>query len=377
MKAYHKNTYRFRIMNYLFFNCIIPKRVLRVIGNDTKSVQKVIGKMKKENWIKQEETEKQKYITLGKPITFFECYEEHFFGDYEEWYRKIRRSYYRNEQNKDNTMKMRRLSRLSETSIFLSEAGFDALPAGKQRLKDKKIYWEKPTFYQMPELKQLMEPEEMRATGSRSTGCICWMNDVSCVYSLADDIIKIGEITEKSHVDRIYQFFAKKVKELRVQDAYLFTWKFERVHKKLNLNSNYGSYFYLDDTFKNYYLIPYSKTGRRLINLLYSPDAKEELMDMLIMNKWKFEQGTINIEADGRDADGVYLFNYLIPNIYRFKKFVRAAKVLQDDKFHVFCYDFQEEAVKVELTENMTYSVYDYDTVEDMYRKRRERRESK
>ena len=373
MRRHKSNTYRFRIMNYLFYVCVIPARSLRIIGNSVQTVQRTVRDMKKEGWLKAGKSYEKRYIVLGKPISFFESYEEQYFDGYKSQHGRLRNRYYRKEQTSENKQKFQRLLQLAESSVFLGESGISVIPSTKPCLQFVKRYWDEPTFYQSLEIKELMDADESRATGSRSTGCICWNNEISTVFSLSDDIIKIGEITEKLHVERLYSFFSKKVGEVKVEDAYLFTWKYNKVHEKLGLKNRFASYFYLDDTYQNYYLIPYTQEGKELLNLLYSPFAKEELRDMIIKQKWK-TSGQEDIEIDGIDENGVLIFNYLIPNILRFKKFVSAAHRLTGKDFHVYCYDFQEEAVKKELTSNMTYSVFRFEEVKELYEKRYERR---
>ena len=373
MRAYRSNTYRFRIMNYLFYACTIPSRSLRIMGNSVVAVQKAVRNMAQNGWVKNEKIFGKRYVTIAKPLSHYRSQEDHFFENYNGYFARLRDSFFRKEVNSKNKQKMQRLTQLAESSIFVGEAGIDVIPGTKPCLQFLKAYWEAPAFYQSLEIKELMAEDESRATGSRSTGCICWKNEVATVFSLSDDIVKIGEITEKLHVERLYGFFAEKVGEVHVEDTYLFTWKYNKVHGKLSLKSQYASFFYLDDTYKNYYLIPYSMTGRELLELLFMPNAKEELQNMLIRKEWQ-TKGNTDIEVDGIDENGVYLFNYLVPNIYRLKKFINAAKRLKHKEFHVYCYDFQEEAVREELTSNMTCSVYEFATVKELYIKRMERR---
>lgn len=373
MRRHRTDSYRFQIMNYLFYVCVIPIRTLRIMGNSTQSVQRTVRNMKKDEWIKTDKCYDKRYIALGKQVPFYSDYEERYFDDYKKQHNRIRNRYYRKEETSENKQKFQRLIQLSESSVFIGESDIATIPGAKPCLQFVKKYWEEPAFYQSLEIKELMEPDESRATGSRSTGCICWNNEINTVYSLTDDIIKIGEITEKLHTERIRRFFSERIGEVDVENAYLFTWKYDKVHGKLNLKNMYASYFYLDDTYSNYYLIPYSQEGRELLKLMFSPCAREELKNMIIRSEWQM-QGTGEIEIDGIDNEGVHLFNYLVPNILRFKKFVNAAKRLPKKSFHVYCYDFQEEAVKKEIPENVTYSTFSIGEVKQIYEKRMGRR---
>jgi len=374
MAIYHRDSYRFKLLSYLLYCCVIPKRSLRYLGNETKSVQNAVHKAKKEGLIREERIHGRLYLTLCKPVVNYETLKGYVFIDYEMHYPKLKKSFFRNESNAEAKQKMQRLNQLSESSIFVGEAGIKAIPGEKESLGAETFYWDEPVFYQSLEVKQYMESEEARAIASRATGCICWQNKISMVFSLSDDLIKVGDITEKLNVERYYGHFCSRVKRLCMEDAYIFTWKYERVHEKLELLRRYGSLFTLDGTYKNYYLIPYTREGNRLLGLLFKPNAKTELMDMIIRSSWRVDRDIIHIEADGVDDNGVYVFNYLIPNVYRLKKFMKAAKMLPDKRFHVFCYDFQEEAVAKETIENVTYSVYALKSVEDMYEKRMRRR---
>ena len=374
MAIYHRDAYRFKLLGYLLYCCVIPKRSLRYLGNETKSVQNGVRRAKREGLIKEERIHRRAYLTLGKPLNCYEALEGYVFIDYETHDQKLKKNYYRNEVSSEAKQKMQRLNQLAESSIFVGEAGINALPGEKESLRAEKLHWNDPVFYQSLEVKQYMESEEARAMASRVTGCICWKNEISMVYSLSDDLIKIGDITEKLNMERYYGYFCSKVNGLHMEDAYIFTWKYERVHERLELSRNFGSSFTLDGTYKNYYLIPYTREGNRLLGLLFRLNAKTELMDMIIRSSWRVDRDSIHIEADGVDENGVYVFNYLLPNVYRLKKFLKAAKMLPDKRFHIFCYDFQEEAVAKEAVENVTYSVYSLESVEVMYEKRMRRR---
>lgn len=374
MAIYHKDSYRFKLLSYLLYCCVIPKRSLRYLGNETKSVQNAVQKAKKEGFIREERIHGRAYLTLCKPLTNYEEVESYIFIDYETHYPKLKKSFFRYETSSEAKQKMQRLNQISESTLFVGEAGIEALPGSKESLVSEILHWDEPVFYQSLEVKQYMESEEARAMASRATGCICWKNSISMVFSLSDDLIKVGDITEKLNVERYYGHFCSKVNGLCIEDAYIFTWKYEKVHERLELSRRYGSSFTLDGTYKNYYLIPYTREGNRLLGLLFKTNAKTELMDMIIRNSWRIDRDNVHIEVDGVDDNGVYVFNYLLPNVYRFKKFLKAAKMLPDKRFHVFCYDFQEEAVANEAVGNVTYSVYALESVEDMYEKRMRRR---
>ena len=374
MALYHRDSYRFKLLSYLLYCCVIPKRSLRYLGNETKSVQNAVHKAEKEGLIREERIHGRLYLMLCKSVVYYEILEGYVFIDYETHYQKLKKSFFRNESSVDAKQKMQRLNQLSESSIFVGEAGIKAIPGAKESLGAEAFLWDEPVFYQSLEVKQYMESEEARAMASRATGCICWKNEISMVYSLSDDLIKVGDITEKLNAERYYSYFFPRVNGLHMEDAYIFTWKYERVHEKLELSRNYGSSFTLDGTYKNYYLIPYTREGNHLLGLLFRPNAKTELMDMIIRGSWRVDRDSIHIEADGVDENGVYVFNYLLPNVYRLKKFLKAAKMLPDKRFHIFCYDFQEEAVAKEVVENVTYSVYALESVEVMYEKRMRRR---
>lgn len=378
MKLYHKDGYRFRVMNYLFYNCIIPARVLRFMGATTKGMQKQVRIMEKDEWIKSENNFGKKYYVVNPQETSYKEYKENYFADFEIYYMKRRKSFYRSDTSSDysitNKQKMQRLASISESSIFLSEAGVKIFPSEKSYLHDEFLDFEQPSFYQSIEIKDVMEDEEARSMASRMTGCICHNDKIYTVYSLSDDIIKIGDITEKLMIERLNIFFSSKIGKMEVEDTFLFTWKYEKVHEKLSLQSNFGSHFYLNDNFKHYYLIPYSREGNRLTRLLLKQYAMEELMNMTVKNTWRLDRESITIDADGIDENDVYIFNYLIPDVYRLKRFLRSAAVLKDKQFHVFCYKFQEEALKNELPPNVSYAVYEFDVVEELCMKRIKRR---
>ncbi len=374
MGTLHKDSYRFTLMNYLFYTCIIPTRVLRIMGNTTHAVQKQVNNMEKDGWVKKEKPFERKLLTLAMTPKYFSNYAEVFFGEYSTCYVRIKKNFYRTEISLTNKLKMQRLQQIAETSIFASEAGIKAFPGEKQELQEENLYWDDASFYQSLEIKDEMEYAEARASASRMTGCVCWKNKITPIYSLSDDIIKIGDITEKIMVERLYMNFSEKVYKLGISDALLFTWKYEKVHLKLELNGNFGSYFYLSDTYKNYYLLPYTREGKKLLRLLYTDYGKEELMNMIVRNHWKIKQDQMSIEADGIDENGVYIFNYLVPNILRLKKFLAAARAMTEKKFHIFCYTFQKTVLEKEIPPNVTLSFYEYDVVDELCKKRIMRR---
>lgn len=370
MGTYHKDSYRFTLMNYLFYVCIIPTRALRIMGNTTHAVQKQVNSMEKDGWIKKEKPFDRRLLTLSFAPKYYSRYEEVFFGEYNACYSRIKKNFYRTETSLTNRLKMQRLQQIAETSIFAAEAGIKTFPEEKIELNEDSLYWYDASFYQSLEIKDEMEFAEARASASRMTGCVFWENRITPVYSLSDDIIKIGDITEKIMVERLFMNFSEKVHKLKISDALLFTWKYDKVHSKLSLSGNFGSYFYLSDTYKDYYLIPYTREGKKLLQLLYSDYGKEELMNMIVRKNWKIQQEQMSIEADGIDENGIYIFNYLIPNILRLKKFLVAAKAMQEKKFHIFCYTFQKSALEKEITSNVTLSCYEYDVVDELCKKR-------
>lgn len=381
MGTKYRNSLKIRLLNYIYYTVIIPKKAISLLNWNPHHVRRVLSIMRQEDLIVLEDNFGKKNYTLSHYADGYEEYLPYIFPDCEWYYSRLRSNYYRKEEpsktkqsNKRNKQKMQRLSQYSECSIFLGESGVDIFPNYKRSVLEDELYWEVPTFYHAIELKKFMPADESRAASSRSIGCLCYRNEISMVFSMSDDIPVTGEITEKKYVDRVYYFFKDKVQEPILSDAYIFSWNYDRVHKKLSIKKKRGGYFTLDNTYSAYYFIPYSKTGERLMRLLLSPFAKDELMDMVIKREWQKKNGLEEIEMDGINDENEILFNYLIPNIYRFKKFVNAARLLEHRKFRVHCFDFQEEAVKKELSSNMDYSVYEFDAVVDMYLRRCEQR---
>lgn len=330
--------------------------------------------MEKDGWIKCEKNFGKKYYVLNLKTFNFDRYADSYFDGYEEHYMKRKKNFYRTnlDGNAINRQKMQRLEMMSESSMFLSEAGIHVFPHEKPYLRGEELSFWHPVFYQSVEIKEIMEDEEARAMASRMTGCICFEDRIFPVYSLADDLIKSGDITEKMMIERLNIFFSRRAGRMEAESAFLFTWKFEKLHERLALTPNDGAQFFLNENYRHYYLIPYSREGKRLIALLLKKYGTEELMNMVVRNAWR---KTISmIDADGIDEDGVYIFNYLIPDIYRLKKMIKSANALKEKRFHVFCYSFQEKALIKELPENVTYSVYEFDAVEELCMKRIERR---
>lgn len=101
----------------------------------------------------------------------------------------------------------------------------------------------------------------------------------------------------------------------------------------------------MEGVYEHVYGLTLDEDGQRMMRLMETPNWDTRMYDeMLEEEKRRGRTGTL--DCDGQEGD-TYCFCYCVPDIKRFKMFLRRAELeKQQSKFRILCFDSQKELIK-------------------------------
>jgi len=245
-----------------------------------------------------------------------------------------------------------RLHRMAEVLVTMLNADISTFP------------WEKPTvfqpvpppagtcisrpaYYSSREVKEI-GPQSAKIRGSRSTGILLTNGGIFVVYNTASAQMKWEYKAEM----RLKAFLQMELCRYRLpaqfaqaaQSAVVFGSDMEQMPVLMGVcGDGRHNYFVLDGNFEHFYYLTSDHCGETVLRLLCAPEQREVLDDILSQDLAPCRPGWV-VDNDAMDGEDPVLFAYTcdMPRIRRFD----TALELHEKKGALYCFDFQEDAIR-------------------------------
>lgn len=263
-----------------------------------------------------------------------------------------------------------RLHRMAEVLVTAYNAGLLSFPWEKpavfQPEPEETELYVGPAYYSSREVKE-MGAQATLFRGSRSTGVLLTDNGIFAVYNTADTRMKWeykAELRLKSmlQVDLCHGRLAKRYRNIS-PSAIVFGDGMGQLENLMGPGSKETrNYLILDGSFRSFHYLTLDHRGEVVLQLLCDPELKAALDEILSED---LSEGRPNwlMEHDAMDeAGGPVLFGYTcdMPRIRRFDEGLGLHKLTGT----VFCFDFQEEALRRVCGPRVTLQGIDFEAFE-------------
>ena len=263
-----------------------------------------------------------------------------------------------------------RLHRMAEVLVTAYNAGLLTFPWEKPPVfqpepADTGLYIG-PAYYSSREVKEIGAQAAM-IRSSRSTGVLLCDGGIFAVYNTADTRMKWeykAEVRLKAMIQtdlchgRLARWFMDSP-----PGAIVFGDGMDQLEHLMGPGSKETrNYLIMDGTFRCFHYLTLDHRGEVLLRLLCDPERKAELDEILSQD---LSKGSTNwlIEHDAIDKNGCpVLFGYTcdMPRIRRFDD----ALGLHEQTGTVYCFDFQEPALRRACGPRVTLQCIDFDAFE-------------
>lgn len=240
-----------------------------------------------------------------------------------------------------------------QDDVVLAKLRTGLLPGDKDTVDNDE--WGQCSWYLTREIRMTLDKEVARKCVGRAQGYIrCQNNVFACIGMKRYPIVLRGE-SENLTLQIAKSTLLKHPDKGRCD--YLITgdpqllWYLVQSGADLNRKGKYR--FYIDTDLSidalHYYLVPYSHDGAKVAALLMTKSGPEILR--MLPASGRIKKGSMKFLYDYKQDDS-YVLSFLVPDLYKLKKFIRALSVYRNEKGIIYLYDFQEESVRM-LTKGM------------------------
>ena len=263
-----------------------------------------------------------------------------------------------------------RLHRMAEVLVTMLNAGVDVFPWEKPvvfsptPLTDAP-YIDRPTYYSSREVKNLgLMANKIR--GSRAAGVLLTDGGIFVVYNTGASEMKWeykAEIRLKSLLEielcmhRLPDQFSGAG-----QSAIVFGADMSHLPPLIGVGkASSQSYFLSGESFRDFHYLTSDHHGEVVLRLVCDPEKKQSLDSILAEDLSPAQSGLV-VENDAMDGDDPVLFGYTcdMPRIMRFDN----ALHIHDKQGTLYCFDFQEDALRELCGPNISIQAIDFDAYE-------------
>lgn len=263
-----------------------------------------------------------------------------------------------------------RLHRIAEVLVTMLNAGVSVFPWEKPAvfqpappLPDTRI--DRPAWFSSREVKEI-GPQRSMIRGSRAVGVLLTGGDIFVVYNTgasemgwefrAELRLKTLLKTDLCHARLPAQFRNAQ------QSAIVFASDMRRIAAFMGAHDQ-GShdYFVLDGEFEHFCYLTSDHHGEVMLQLLCDPDEQAAL-DAVLAEDLSAPQPGLVVENDAMDGNEPVLFGYTC-DMPRIKRFDNALHI-HDKQGTLYCFDFQEDALREVCGPNVSIRVIDFDAYE-------------
>ena len=263
-----------------------------------------------------------------------------------------------------------RLHRMAEVLVTMLNAGVTVLPWEKPvvfsptPLTDAP-YIDRPTYYSSREVKNLgLMSNKIR--GSRAAGVLLTDGGIFVVYNTGGSEMKWrhkAEMRLKSllEIELCLHRLPDQFSDAE-QSAIMFGADMSRLLPLMGVGTvNRQSCFLSGESFPCFHYLTSDHYGEVILQLICDPEKKQSLDTILTEDLSPAHPGLF-MENDAMDGDDPVLFGYTcdMPRIKRFDN----ALHLHDKKGTLYCFDFQEDALRELCGPNVSIQAIDFDAYE-------------
>lgn len=265
-----------------------------------------------------------------------------------------------------------RLHRMAEVLVTMLNADVSVLPWEKPALFAPTLpagltALDRPAYYSSREVKELGE-QAAKIRGSRSTGVLLTGNDIFIVYNMGPGQMKWeykAEMRLKALLEmELCQTRLKAQYMYAQQSAIVFAADMNQMPPLTGVGGDKRhNYFVLDGSIEHFYYLTSDHRGEVILQLLCSLDERAVLDGILSQDLAPPRSGWL-MENDAMDGEVPVLFAYTcdMPRIYRFN----AALDRSGRSGMLYCFDFQEEALRQICGSGVDIQCIDFEKFERM-----------
>ena len=263
-----------------------------------------------------------------------------------------------------------RLHRMAEALVTMLNAGVTAFPWEKPAVFTPTPltvapYIDRPTYFSSREVKNLgLMANKIR--GSRAAGVLLTDGSIFVVYNTGASEMKWeykAEIRLKSLLEielclhRLPDQFSGVG-----QSAIVFGADMSHLLPLIGVDSvNRRSYFLTGESFRHFHYLTSDHHGEVVLQLVCDP-GKKRYLDSILAEDLSPSQPGLVVENDAMDGDDPVLFGYTC-DMPRIKRFDNALHI-HCKKGTLYCFDFQEDALRELCGPNVSIRVIDFDAYE-------------
>lgn len=262
-----------------------------------------------------------------------------------------------------------RLHRMAEVLVTMLNAGVPVYPWEKPDLfspmpLNEPPHFECPTYYSSRELKRIGK-QASEISSSRAVGILLTNEEMSVVYNTGAGRMKWSARSETRLVAMLQVDLCQARLPERFagtkQNAILFGASMSQLPELAVQDSKQcPSVFSQERDFPHIYFLPNDRHGEVILRLLNDPCEKAKLDDLLGhgLSDPRPDQA---VENDAMDGDTPVMFGYTcdVPRIKSFSNLLG----LQDRAGILYCFDFQEDALRQICGQGVKIQCLDFETV--------------
>ena len=223
---------------------------------------------------------------------------------------------------------------------------------------------DRPAYYSSREVKGL-GAQAVKIRGSRSTGLLLTDGTIFTIYNTGPFAMKWEYKSEMRLKAMLQTELCQRRLPGQYQNAVLsaivFGQDMERMIPLMNDGGGQRDYFVLDGNYQHFYYLTSDHKGELILRLLCDAEQRTVLDDILSQDLAPCRPDWI-VENDAMDGDSPVLFAYTcdMPRIKRFD----TALELHGKTGTLFCFDFQEKAMRQICGSGVDIQCIDFDVYE-------------
>lgn len=262
-----------------------------------------------------------------------------------------------------------RLHRMAEVLVTMLNADISVFPWEKPAVFSPTPLSaapciDRPAYYSSREVKGL-GAQAVKIRGSRSTGLLLTDGAIFTIYNTGPFAIKWEYKAEMRLKAMLQTELCQRRLPGQYQNAVLsaivFGQDMERMIPLMNDGGGQRDYFVLDGNYQHFYYLTSDHHGELVLRLLCDAEQRTVLDDILSQDLATCRPDWI-VENDAMDGDSPVLFAYTcdMPRIKRFD----TALELHGKTGTLFCFDFQEKAMRQICGSGVDIQCIDFDVYE-------------
>jgi len=293
---------------------------------------------------------------------------------YSDWFRPYLSGSTETNRLKSDIVRRLRLHRMAEVLVTMFNADISVLPWEKSALfgptpPDDVTAIERPAYYNSREVKALGE-QAIKIRGSRSTGVLLTDSDIFVVYNTGSGRMEWEYKAEM----RVKALLEMEICQTRLpvqfartkQAAVVFAADMGQMAPLMGVGEDKRhNYFVLDGGFEHFYYLTSNHHGEFILQLLCDPEQRSVLDDILSQDLSPCRPNWV-VENDAMDDECPVLFAYTC-DMPRLRHFDTALK-LHRKMGTLFCFDFQEDAIRQVCGQRVKIQGLDFEKVKALFR---------